>query len=166
MTDLRALYQEVILDHNKKPRNWGVLADHNCQAHGYNPLCGDDYTVYAVVDDGIVKDLSFEGKGCAISKAAASMMTVRIKGQSVDYAEELIAQFRHMMTGETVPEPNELKHLKVFEGVSQLPSRIKCAVLPWHALQAAIEDRDAVSTEGENDQWSDETDPSNREDLF
>lgn len=154
--DLRALYQEVILDHNKKPRNFGPLEGANREAHGYNPLCGDDYIVRLIVEDDVVHDVKFEGEGCAISKAAASMMTKRIKGKPVADAEVLIAGFRQMMTGEIDAETEDhLGHLKVFQGVSQLPNRIKCAVLPWHTLSAALEGADATSTEGEEDQWGD-----------
>lgn len=154
--DLRSLYQEVILDHNKKPRNFGPLAGANREAHGYNPLCGDDYTVRLVLEDGIVKDVKFEGEGCAISKAAASMMTKRVIGEPVADAEVLIEAFRRMMTGEIDAETEEhLGHLKVFQGVSQLPNRIKCAVLPWHTLSAALEGADIASTEGDEDEWGD-----------
>ncbi len=156
--DLRDLYQEVILDHNRKPRNFGPLDGANREAHGYNPLCGDDYTVRLVVHDGVVQNIKFDGEGCAISKAAASMMTARVKGKSVDYATALVADFRSLMTGELDPESeNELGHLKVFEGVSQLPNRIKCAVLPWHTLSAALAGDGGASTEGAADAWGDGT---------
>lgn len=153
--DLRSLYQEVILEHNKKPRNFGVLAAANREAHGRNPLCGDEYTVRLIVEDEVVRDIKFDGTGCAISKAAASMMTSRVKGKPVAEAEVLIAQFRAMMTGELGEADNELGHLKVFEGVAQLPNRIKCAVLPWHALSAAISGEHVASTEGSSDEWGD-----------
>ena len=153
MTDMRALYQEVILDHNRNPRNYGPLEGANRLATGDNPLCGDKYTIYAVVDDdGIVEEVGFDGEGCAISKAAASMMSVRIKGKTLEDAREMIEQFRHMLTGRLDPDDDHvLGHLKVFHGVSQLPQRVKCAVLPFHALHAALEGDEKVSTEGEHD---------------
>lgn len=154
MTDLRDLYQEVILDHNKKPRNFGVLEPCTHDAHGHNPLCGDDYHVYLVVDSDTVKDVSFDGAGCAISKAAASMMTSRVKGKSVDEARELVEEFRLMMASQETDEQAEhLGHLRVFKGVAQLPNRIKCAVLPWHTLSAALGGAEGASTEGEHDVW-------------
>ncbi len=161
MSDMRVLYQEVILEHNKKPRNFGKLDPCTHQAHGYNPLCGDDYTVYTVIKDGIVENISFEGDGCAISKASASMMTSRTKGKKVEDVEELIAAFRDMMQSENDGEPLEtseetakiMRHLKVFEGVAKLPSRIKCANLPWHALSAALKGDNESSTEGDHDEW-------------
>lgn len=153
MSDLRNLYQEVILDHNRKPRNFGVLAAANRQAHGDNPLCGDNYTIYARVnDEGVIEEVSFDGSGCAISKAAASMMTVRMKGKTIADAEVLIQEFRDLMTGNLdVSGEHHLGHLTVFEGVARLPQRVKCAVLPWHALQAALEHKESVSTEGDHD---------------
>jgi len=154
MTDLRDLYQEVILDHNKKPRNFGVLDPFTHDAHGHNPLCGDDYHVYLFVDGDVVKDIRFDGAGCAISKAAASMMTSRIKGKTLDEARTLVEEFRLMMASEESDEQSEhLGHLRVFQGVAQLPNRIKCAVLPWHTLNAALGGTNQASTEGENDVW-------------
>ncbi len=159
MTDMRALYQEVILDHNRNPRNFGKLEGATCLAVGDNPLCGDSYTIYAVVgDDDTIEKVGFDGTGCAISKAAASMMSVRIKGKTIQEAEVMIEQFRHMLTGELDPKSdNELGHLTVFHGVSQLPQRVKCAVLPFHALHAALEGEDEISTEGEQDVWNEDT---------
>lgn len=153
MSDLRDLYQEVILDHNRKPRNFGVLENANRQAHGDNPLCGDNYTVYAHVNDqGVIEKVTFDGSGCAISKAAGSMMTVRIKGKTIEEAEVVIAEFRALMTGQLTKDgEHNLGHLTVFEGVAKLPQRVKCAVLPWHALHAALENKESVSTEGEHD---------------
>ncbi len=154
MTDMRDLYQDVILAHNKKPKNFGRLDPCTHEAHGHNPLCGDDYEIMAVVEDGVVRDLAFDGSGCAISKAAASMMTARVKGKPVDEVLGLIADFRNMMVGEASDETKEeLGHLRVFEGVAQLPNRIKCAVLPWHTLNAALTGSEGASTEGENDEW-------------
>jgi nitrogen fixation NifU-like protein len=152
--DMRSLYQEVILDHNRKPRNFGPLEGANRTAHGYNPLCGDDYEIHLLVEDDVVQDIRFEGEGCAISKAAASMMTSRVKGKPVADAEILIREFREMMAGDLDPESeHHLGHLKVFEGVSKLPNRIKCAVLPWHTLNAALHGEEAASTEGDSDEW-------------
>ncbi|MBA2661108.1 MAG: SUF system NifU family Fe-S cluster assembly protein [Bradymonadaceae bacterium] len=153
MTDLRNLYQEVILDHNRKPRNFGPLEGANREAHGDNPLCGDNYTIYAHVDEqAVIVSVGFTGSGCAISKAAASMMTVKVKGKSVADAEILIQEFRDLLTGKLDAKgEHHLGHLTVFEGVSQLPQRVKCAVLPWHALHAAIEQQSVASTEGEHD---------------
>jgi nitrogen fixation NifU-like protein len=158
MANLRNLYQEVILDHNKKPRNFGELEGANRHAHGDNPLCGDKYDIAAIVaDDGNIEEIHFSGSGCAISKAAASMMTQHVKGKSVDDAEVLIDEFRQMLTGKLDPEGNErLRHLKVFEGVAQRPERVKCAVLPWHTLHAALEGNEIISTEGDNDPLGEE----------
>lgn len=154
MSDMRDLYQDVILDHNKKPRNFGKLAHHTHDAHGHNPLCGDDYEVFVEITDGVVQAISFDGTGCAISKAAASMMTSKVKGKSLDEARQLIDEFRGMMVGQLDDAGREhLGHLRVFEGVSQLPNRIKCAVLPWHTLNAALTGSQGASTEGENDEW-------------
>ncbi|MEL6182929.1 MAG: Fe-S cluster assembly sulfur transfer protein SufU, partial [Myxococcota bacterium] len=141
MSDLRRLYQEVILDHNRKPRNFGPLDGANRHADGHNPLCGDTYTIHLIIEDDRVKRAAFEGEGCAISKAAASMMTAKIKGKPVQEAEVMIDQFRRLIKGELDPERDDhvLGHLAVFQGVSALPVRIKCALLPWHALQAALE---------------------------
>jgi nitrogen fixation NifU-like protein len=158
MNDMRNLYQDVILDHNKNPRNFGKIESPTCDAHGNNPLCGDDYHVWAKVDsDGVIEALSFEGSGCAISKAAASMMTSRLKGKTVDEANHLVEAFRHLMTNTLEAGDRELLgHLKVFEGVNRLPQRVKCAVLPWHTLHAALEGDEQASTEGENDEWAQE----------
>ena len=156
---MRALYQEVILDHNKKPRNFGPLDEHTCSAEGDNPLCGDNYTIYArLAEDKTIEAVSFSGTGCAISKAAASMMTVRMKGKTLAEARALIEEFRHMLTGKLDPasDENTLGHLTVFQGVSQRPERVKCAVLPWHALDAAIQGQDRASTEGEHEVWQQE----------
>jgi nitrogen fixation protein NifU and related proteins len=157
MSDLRLLYQEVILDHNRKPRNFGPLDGANRMAAGANPLCGDNYTIYLRLEDGVVKAATFEGSGCAISKAAASMMTARVKGKTAEEAEVLIEEFRQMLQGNLDLEgDHHLGHLTVFAGVSQLPQRVKCAVLPWHALHAALNGEETTSTEGENDPWSKE----------
>ena len=149
MSELSELYQQVILDHNKKPRNFHKLENANRKAEGYNPLCGDQLNVYLSVEDDRVKDISFEGSGCAISKASASMMTQAVKGKSKLEAEALFNEFHRMVTGELneETEPNELGRLKIFAGVRDFPVRVKCATLAWHTLHAALNDQSTVSTE-------------------
>jgi nitrogen fixation NifU-like protein len=147
MSDLRDLYQEVILDHNKRPRNFRVLNPYSHKAEGYNPLCGDKVTVYLDVQDGIIKDLSFQGAGCAISSASASMMTEALKGKSIAEVEKLFKDFHDAVTGASEPSP-KLGKLAVLAGVRDYPSRVKCATLVWHTLRAALENRtEAVATE-------------------
>ena len=147
MSDLRDLYQETILDHNKRPRNFKKLEDANRSADGYNPLCGDKVKVYLRVEDGRVQDLSFEGSGCAISKASASVMTESLKGKSVEEVESIFKRFRDLVMGKT-GDADDLGKLVVFSGVCEFPTRVKCATLAWHALQAALQDsKEAVSTE-------------------
>lgn len=148
MSDLRTLYQEVIFDHNRNPRNYGKLADANRTAEGYNPLCGDRLTVYLKVSsDGLVEDASFEGQGCAISTASASLMTESVKGKTVAQAERMFEQFHAMVTKEgDVPE--ELGKLAVLSGVREYPVRVKCATLCWHTVHAALEGKsETASTE-------------------
>jgi len=149
MSDPRELYQQVILEHNKKPRNFGKLEPCTHYAHGLNPLCGDDIEITLVVEDGIVKDLKFQGHGCAISQASSSLMTVNVKGKSVAEAETMVAQFREMIRGKLDPatDPHLLGKLTLFQGVKDLPSRVKCAVLPWATLHSALEGDGATSTE-------------------
>ena len=154
MSDLRDLYQDVILEHSKAPRNFRALAAANHKAEGYNPLCGDRFTVYLTLDGDKISDISFEGSGCAISKASASMMTQSLKGKTVEEAEKLFARFHDLVTGHGVPaqsggeSENGLGKLAVFSGVSEFPVRVKCATLAWHTLQAALEDKQApVTTE-------------------
>ncbi len=147
MSDLRDLYQETILDHNKRPRNFKKLENANRSADGYNPLCGDKVKIYLRVEDGRVQDLSFEGSGCAISKASASVMTESLKGKSVEEVEAIFKRFRDLVTGKA-GESDDLGKLVVFSGVCEFPTRVKCATLAWHALQAALQGgRQAVSTE-------------------
>jgi nitrogen fixation NifU-like protein len=147
MSDLRDLYQEVILEHSKVPRNYRVLAGANHKAEGFNPLCGDRYTVYIDMDGDQIRDVSFDGTGCAISKASASMMTQSVKGRSSAETETLFEGFRRLVTGTTDGVP-ELGKLQVFSGVSEYPTRVKCATLPWHTLRAAMKgERETVSTE-------------------
>jgi len=151
--DSKQLYQEVILDHNKKPRNWGKLEGASHHAEGLNPLCGDHLWLTLKVNDGHIDGIAFEGQSCAICKASASMMTTNVKGTTIDDAEQLVREFREMATGklDVAAQPNHLGRLSVFSGVKDLPSRVKCAILPWHTLHAAIHEADSVSTEGEQD---------------
>lgn len=147
----KELYQQVILDHNKKPRNFREIknASHHC--HGVNPLCGDDITVYLDVDgDGVIRDISFVGTGCAISKASSSLMTTFLKGRKVEDVEVIYDEFHKMVLGELDPEKeeNRLGKLKLFMGIREYPSRIKCASLAWHTMKGALENQtDGVSTE-------------------
>jgi len=149
MSELSELYQQVILDHNKKPRNFRKLESANHTAEGYNPLCGDHLTVYLSLQDDAVKEIAFEGSGCAISKAAASMMTQAVKGKSKEQAEELFNEFHSMVTGELdeEAEENSLGNLKIFAGVRDFPVRVKCATLPWHTMHAALNNEERISTE-------------------
>jgi len=149
MADLRDLYQEVILEHSKAPRNFRELAGANQHAEGYNPLCGDHFTVYLNVEGDSIRDITFQGSGCAISKASASMMTQALKGKSKAEAQRLFETFHKLVTtGETNGDRPELGKLAVFSGVSEFPVRVKCATLAWHTLQAALEGKqDKVSTE-------------------
>ncbi|MFN2531821.1 MAG: Fe-S cluster assembly sulfur transfer protein SufU [Pyrinomonadaceae bacterium] len=149
MSELSELYQQVILDHNKKPRNFRKLETANRSAEGYNPLCGDQLTVYLDFEDDTLKDVSFEGSGCAISKAAASMMTQAVKGKSKKLVEELFTEFHKMVTGELNEEEqeNSLGNLRIFAGVREFPVRVKCATLPWHTLHAALHNEQGASTE-------------------
>jgi len=153
MSDIRQLYQEVILDHNRKPRNWGSIPDANHHADGHNPLCGDHIKLAVDVQDDRIASIAFEGHGCAICKASASMMTGAVKGKAVQDAEVMVEEFRSMATGTLDPDTqaNHLGKLKIFAGVKDLPSRVKCAILPWHTLHAALHSESAVSTEGAAD---------------
>ena len=146
-SELQDLYQEVILDHNKRPRNFRAM-DNARQAEGFNPLCGDRLTVYLRVQDGVIADVSFQGSGCAISKASASMMTESIKGKTIAEAEALFGRFQRMITAPPGGPSEQLGKLTALSGVRQFPIRVKCASLPWHTLKAAIENPDeTVSTE-------------------
>lgn len=155
MADLRELYQEVILEHSKAPRNYRELAGSNHKAEGYNPLCGDHFTVYLDLEDGDsenakIRDIAFQGSGCAISKASASMMTQSLKGKTRAEAEKLFDRFHKLVTGQLPAGSahNELGKLSVFSGVSEFPVRVKCATLAWHTLRAALENQDEpASTE-------------------
>lgn len=146
MSDLRDLYQQVILDHNRKPRNFRKIADANRTAEGYNPLCGDQITLYLTVEAGVVKDAAFQGSGCAISKAAASMMTASVIGKPEGQVDALFQRVRAMLTGANGAA--EVGKFAVFAGVREFPSRIKCVTLAWHTLQAALSGAaEPVSTE-------------------
>ena len=150
MSQANDLYQQVILDHNRNPRNFRPLpgATHTC--HGHNPLCGDDITVFAKVDAaGALEDLSFQGIGCAISKASASLMTSQLKGKPVAEAKALFREFHDLVIGDLNPETqaNHLGKLKLFQGVKEYSARIKCATLAWHALMGALEKKETASTE-------------------
>jgi len=143
MEDLRELYQSVILDHNRAPRNYGALADANGHAEGRNPLCGDEVTVWVRMDGERIADVRFVGTGCAISKASASLMTTAVKGKTAAEASTLTDQFQAVVTGQVAaPAPNDavLGRLAPLAGVSRFPIRVKCATLAWHALRAAIDD--------------------------
>ena len=147
MSDLRELYQELILDHSKKPRNFNKPEGANRTAEGYNPLCGDVVTVYLQLEDDVIRKIGFQGSGCAISKASASMMTDSVKGKTKDDAQVLFEKFHHLVTGEA-GDPDDLGKLTVFSGVSEFPIRVKCATLAWHTLRAALEGKgETVSTE-------------------
>ena len=149
MNDLRELYQDVILDHNRKPRNFRVLAGANRGAEGHNPLCGDHIALALTVEDGVITDAAFQGEGCAISRASASLMTDSVIGKPAAEVRKLFHQVHAMLTGEPVAA-GDLGKLAVFEGVREFPARVKCAALPWHALQAALDDTGrSVTTEGE-----------------
>ena len=149
MSELSELYQQVILDHNKKPRNFRKPEAANHSAEGYNPLCGDQLTVYMNLHGDQVTDVGFEGSGCAISKASASMMTQAVKGKSKEQAETLFKEFHSMVTGELdeETEENHLGNLKIFAGVREFPVRVKCATLPWHTMYAALTNQDQATTE-------------------
>lgn len=149
MSELSELYQQVILDHNKKPRNFHKLEAANRNAEGYNPLCGDQLKVYLQLEDDVVKDVSFEGSGCAISKAAASMMTQSVKGKTRAEAETLFDEFHRMVMGELdeATTPHHLGRLTIFAGVRDYPARVKCASLSWHTMRAALNNEEVVSTE-------------------
>lgn len=148
MSELSELYQQVILDHNKKPRNFHKPEVFNRSAQGHNPLCGDQLIVYLQLEAGTVTDLAFEGSGCAISKAAASMMTQALKGKTTDETDRLFHEFHQMVTGESDKDAEEnLGNLRIFAGVREFPVRVKCATLPWHTFKAALANQDVVSTE-------------------
>jgi nitrogen fixation protein NifU and related proteins len=152
MADSKSLYQEVILDHNRKPRNYGVLEHASHHAEGHNPLCGDHISVSLDVDGERIAGIAFQGESCAICKASASMMTVNVKGKTRADAETLIQEFRDMATGNLdIDGAHHIGRLTVFAGVRDLPTRVKCAILPWHTLRAALNSVASTSTEAEDD---------------
>ena len=148
----KSIYQEVILDHNRKPRNYGSLDNANHHAVGHNPLCGDRIDLALHMEGERIHDIAFHGESCAICKASASMMTVSIKGKSQDEAETLIKEFREMVIGNLdLSGPHHLGRLAIFAGVRDLPTRVKCAILPWHTLHAALNSVASISTETTDD---------------
>ena len=150
MSDIRELYQELILDHYRSPRNFRKLEGANRSADGYNPLCGDRVTIYLIVEGDLVKDIGFEGSGCAICTASTSMMTEMLKGRSVEDVERLFGEFHDLVTGDVGEEPDAsgLGKLAAFAGVREYPVRVKCATLPWHTVHAAVQSKnETVTTE-------------------
>jgi len=148
MSDLRELYQQVIFDHYKRPRNRHALDHPSHEAEGHNPLCGDNVKVYLRVEDGVIRDAGFEGGGCAIATASASLMTEMLKGKRVDEVAHLFEEFHDMVTGEKPAASAQLGKLEVLAGVREFPARVKCATLAWHTLKAALDPRPGrVSTE-------------------
>jgi nitrogen fixation NifU-like protein len=150
--DSKALYQEVILDHNRKPRNFGELSDASHHAEGVNPLCGDHIHLALDIQDDTIARIAFHGESCAICKASASMMTAAVKGKHTNEAKILIHEFVDMATGRVTAEASpHIGRLAVFSNISTLPMRVKCAILPWHTLQAAFHAEPSTSTEAEAD---------------
>lgn len=148
MSDIRELYQEVILHHSKSPRNFGSLDDANRHAEGHNPLCGDQLTLGLIVEDGTVREVRFQGEGCAISTASASVMTDLVRGKSEQEVRALSDAFLELITGDAEPDLDALGKLAVFAGVREFPVRVKCATLAWRTLEAALQnDGQAVTTE-------------------
>jgi nitrogen fixation NifU-like protein len=148
MADLRELYQDVILEHSKAPRNFRELPAANHKAEGYNPLCGDHFMLYLNLDGDVIRDIGFQGSGCAISKASASMMTQIVKGKSKEEVEKLFSEFHKLVTGQANGNQADVGKLAAFSGVSEFPVRVKCATLAWHTLHAALEGKqESVSTE-------------------
>jgi nitrogen fixation NifU-like protein len=149
MATLNSLYQDLILDHNRAPQNFRQMENANRKAEGNNPLCGDRLTVWLRMEDGTIQDVAFQGSGCAISKASASLMTTAVRGKTKAEAEALFQRFRSLVSGQLAKEETEsLGKLVVFSGLSEFPIRVKCASLSWHALKAALDSPDAeISTE-------------------
>ena len=147
MSELNDLYQEIILDHNKRPRNYRELPGCTCEAEGHNPLCGDEVKVFVQLDGETLADVAFQGQGCAISRASASMMTGKTTGKTEEEARGLSAQVRDMLVGPEGTPPRELGDLAALSGVRKFPARIKFAMLPWHTLEAALSGQVKVSTE-------------------
>jgi nitrogen fixation NifU-like protein len=149
MSDLDELYQEVILDHNKSPRNYRVIEHADHRAEGYNPLCGDHVTVYLNLENGIIKDISFQGSGCAISKASASLMTAELKGKTEAQAQVLFDKVHEMLTGQVDNQDAAVRvgKLAILSGVCKFPARVKCASLAWHTVNSALKGAAAATTE-------------------
>lgn len=149
MSELKQLYQEMILDHNKNPRNFKPLEHPTHKAEGYNPMCGDHYNLYLNVKDGKIVDVGFDGAGCAISKSSASIMTTCLKGSTVEEADQMFENFHRMLTEETKPEelPGKMCKIVALQGVKAFPTRIKCATLVWHTMKSALEGKEEISTE-------------------
>jgi nitrogen fixation protein NifU and related proteins len=151
MSELDELYQEVILDHNRSPRNYRKMAHANRKAQGYNPLCGDQVTVYLDLENGVIKDISFQGSGCAISKASASIMTAELKGKTEAEAQELFDSVHRMLRGESndngVTSAKSMGKLAILSGVCKFPARVKCASLAWHTVNSALKGDEVASTE-------------------
>jgi nitrogen fixation NifU-like protein len=149
MSELDELYQEVILDHNKSPRNFHAMAGANRKAQGYNPLCGDQVTVYVKLHEGTIEDISFQGSGCAISKASASLMTSELKGKTEAQAQELFENVHKMLTGEcnSSESTDRVGKLAILSGVCKFPARVKCASLAWHTVNSALKGEEMASTE-------------------
>ena len=141
--ELRELYQEVILDHGKNQRNFGVLEQYTCTAEGNNPMCGDQLTVYIDIKDDIVSDVSYRARGCAISIASASIMSSMIKGRTIEEVHLLFDKFHKLCTGQEVEEDDDTEKLQVLSGVSEFPTRVKCATMSWHAVDSAIKSENA-----------------------
>ena len=149
MSDLRELYQQVILDHNRNPRNFKELSEATRRVEGFNPLCGDHYTVFLSLDGDVIREVTFTGSGCAISKASASVMSSTVKGKTTEEAQSLFDTFHDLVTGDTSRvDAAELGRLAAFSGVSEFPARVKCATLAWHTLRTALEgQQETVTTE-------------------
>lgn len=149
MSGLSDLYQEILLEHNSKPRNFRKVDEPSRTADGFNPLCGDQITLYLKVADGVIEDIGFQGTGCAISRASASMMTQSIKGRSLAEADEIFQAFHHMITEpDAEPDYEALGDLETLAGVNEFPTRIKCAILAWHTLRSALQESgESVTTE-------------------
>jgi nitrogen fixation NifU-like protein len=144
MADLRDLYQELILEHSKNPRNYRELAGASHSVEGFNPLCGDHFTVYLNLEGDVITDISFQGTGCAISKSSASVMTQALKGKTRQQAEVLFNRFHNLVTGKPQEDAEDLGKLAAFSGVAEFPVRVKCATLAWHAVHAALEGTGAL----------------------
>ncbi len=149
MTDSSALYHEIILDHNRRPRNFRVLPDATVEERGLNPLCGDELTLYLRMEDDHIVDASFQGSGCAISRASASMMTTLVKGKTRAEADAMVERFRGLATGRAEMDDDLPSSLRAFAGVARLPQRVKCAVLAWHTLHAALRNESGAARERE-----------------